>query len=269
MVELLSQQFPRTYYQKSGQGFPLLLIHGFTEDAEVWNSQVNELSKNYLVITPDLPGSGNSIWKEEGIIIELMASFIQEIIVQENIDEFVLFGHSMGGYIALAYAEKYPHKLKALGLIHSTAFEDDEEKKTNRRKSMALIQNHEQGKEVFLQAMIPNLYAESNRIKVKDKINEHLTMAYKISSMQLVQYYQAMIDRPNRISVLENFKKPILFVIGFYDNAVSYSSSLQQCHLPLVSKVSILREVGHTSMYEASEQLTATMNSFTNDVLQI
>src|SRR6476469_2448198 len=124
------------YYRVAGSGQPLVFIHGFGEDGNVWKNQVEFFQGNFLVIVPDLPGSGRSEIDNNPWTMDRFAALIKEIIIRESISSFFLFGHSMGGYIALAYAEKFSSDLKGLGLLHSTSYPDSEEKKTVRKKGI-------------------------------------------------------------------------------------------------------------------------------------
>jgi len=264
---LNSSVFQQSGYYKSGQGFPIILLHGFAEDHSIWSSLMKHLEKDYLVIAPDLPGTGISALPEHEMSMDLLADFANEILEQEKIEKVIMLGHSMGGYAALAFAEKYENKLSAFSMIHSSAFADDEAKKENRRKSIKLIEN--EGREVFLKAMIPNLYSESSKVRLKREMDAHLTMALKTSSESMVAYYQAMINRPERISVLENTKLPVQFVIGTEDNAIPLAQSLKQCSIPLNSQIDILQGIGHSSMIEAPDQLELKVNSFCKYVLEL
>jgi len=264
-VELISKRFQGSQYYKTGKGKPILLLHGFAEDSHIWEQQILSLEKEYCVIAPDLPGSGSSPMPQEEITMELLSDFVSEILIQEQIDQFILMGHSMGGYIALAFAEQHEDQLLAFSLVHSSAYEDNEEKKENRRKSIKLIAND--GKEVFLSAMIPNLYSETSKNRLKNEMANHLTMAMGISSNALQAYYNAMILRPSRIHVLRNTKLPVQFVIGKEDKAIPFDQSLKQCYIPQISKVDILDEIGHSSMVESPDKLSSILNSFCKYVL--
>jgi pimeloyl-ACP methyl ester carboxylesterase len=246
--KLESTRFPNSYYQKSGNGYPIVLIHGFGEDGRIWKNQLVDLEKNYTCIIPDLPGSGQS---------ELPSN---------EIPKTILLGHSMGGYIALAFAEKNAQLLDGFGLVHSSAYADDEIKKENRRKSIKLIEN--EGKEIFLKAMIPNLYSEISKQTKIDQLAFHLTMALECSSLSLVAYYNAMINRPDRTSVLRQANIPILFVLGTEDTAVPIQHGLTQSAIPSYSQVEVLEQIGHTSMLENPEKLNSILNSFCKCALE-
>lgn len=259
-IELKNERFKQCYYKKIGTGFPLFLVHGFGENSDIFKNQLEELEKNYTLILPDLPGSGKSKLCEEEITMELLADFIFEIIEQEKFEKIIFFGHSMGGYLGMSFLEKYEHKLAGFGLIHSSSYEDDETKKENRRKSVKLIEKD--GKEVFLKAMIPNLYSEQSKLVCQNEMQEHLTMALEISSESLVAYYNAMINRTDKRTILQHSKVPILYVVGKQDNAIPYMQMIEQASLPLISKIEILENVGHTSMNEAKIELNDIINKF-------
>src|SRR5687768_8446429 len=97
------------FYKVVGQGKPALLIHGFGEHGSIWNDIVEKLKNNFRIIVPDIPGSGRStILKDESkqISIDDYAEVIVHVIKNETTDNCAVVGHSMGGYIALAIAEK-------------------------------------------------------------------------------------------------------------------------------------------------------------------
>ena len=122
----LDHESSSMHYTIYGKGLPVVLIHGFAEDATVWRFQVDHLKDNYRLIVPDLPGSGQStILKKERISMEDYAACIKTILAAENIEQCVMIGHSMGGYITLAFADKYPAQLQSFGLFHSSAYPDD------------------------------------------------------------------------------------------------------------------------------------------------
>jgi pimeloyl-ACP methyl ester carboxylesterase len=174
-----------------------------------------------------------------------------------------MLGHSMGGYITLAFAEKYSASLTAFGLVHSSAFADSEEKKAARRKSIDFIKNN--GAYEFLKTSIPGLFKGSDGSKGSDGLEPYDPLIEKgknFTSDALIHYYQAMIARPDRTAVLKKFTGPILFIIGEHDNAVPFQQSLQQCYLPTVSHVHILRNSAHMGMLEESDNVNKILIDF-------
>ena len=268
------------HYRVFGKGRPVILVHGFGEDGNVWNELIKDLQNIFLTIVPDIPGSGKSEMLEGNISIEDYADVINEILNAElsaarlissqqsspfppplgEIEGAVLIGHSMGGYITLAFAEKYPDLLKGFGLFHSSAFADDEEKKQTRRKATDFIKTN--GAYAFLRTSIPHLFAEKLHLKEMEHLIEE---GKKFSPEALIQYYHAMINRPDRTEILKTFTNPILFIIGEKDSAIPLKASLQQCYLPAISHIHIL-DTGHMGMIEESSRSLMVIKSFLQNI---
>ena len=254
------------FYRDEGSGLPVVLLHGFAEDGFLWNKQAEQLKANYRLLIPDLPGSGHSSGLTDDTSMEKMAEDILVLLDQEKIQHCVLIGHSMGGYISLAFAEKYPERLKALGLFHSTAYADTEEKRSARRKSIDFIQKN--GSAAFIRGSTPNLFAPGTRSDHPELINEMIDRYSSFSPDSLIYYYEAMIRRPDRTAVLERSKTPVLFVIGAQDQAVPPQQVLQQSHIPALSHIHILNHSGHLGMLEEPGQSYRILQSYLNFVTQ-
>jgi pimeloyl-ACP methyl ester carboxylesterase len=265
MILLNSKRFANCYYQKIGEGFPIILLHGFGEDARIWEKQVEVLQNYFTVIVPDIPGSGQSTLPLETMSMELMADYIKEIMGQEGIEQTILFGHSMGGYAALAFALTYSSCLLGLGLVHSSAFEDTVEKKKVRDQGVSILQKG--GKEQFLKALIPFIYSELSKTTFLNEINQHLTRALEISSEALIAYYLAMKNRPDRTEVLRNATFPVFIFAGKEDPAVPMPISLQQGYLAKHTHFEMIEGIGHMGMYEASEQLNESIIAYCDFLL--
>lgn len=251
------------FYAVKGTGSPVLLIHGFAEDSSVWNRQVAALEKDYTLIIPDLPGTaGSEILRKETVSLDDYAACLAQLLDEENIASCAAIGHSMGGYIMLALAEKIPDRLKGMMLFHSSAYADDAEKIASREKGIAFIK--EKGPDAFLKATIPGLFYDSKKSSSDIAVLEE--KAGKFSGEALIQYYRAMISRPDRTSLLRTFKRPIGFVLGEHDKAVPFKQGLEQTHLPQVSDIHILRQSGHMGMLEETEKATDSIRSFLKTV---
>jgi len=253
-------------YTVAGEGQPVLLVHGFTEDSDVWKYQRNELSRHYRLILPDLPGSGGSELTD-GFSMELAAECLLQILDEEKIGRTVVIGHSMGGYITLALAEKYPQRLLAFGLCHSTAYADSEEKKANRQRGIDFIRTH--GSYDFIKQSIPNLFSPESRISMDDAVKGMIEQYSNFSPDTLIACQQAMMQRPDRTPVLKSFAGPVLFIIGKYDSAVPYEQSLQQCHLPQMAYIHLLERSGHMGMWEEKDKTNSVLLSFLKDTVVI
>jgi pimeloyl-ACP methyl ester carboxylesterase len=255
-------------YDLYGEGNPVILLHGFAEDRRIWQNQINLLADQYRLIVPDLPGSGLSDVSAD-MSMEGMADSIQKVLLHElsgtpHFNHAVVIGHSMGGYIALAFAEKYPELTTGLGLFHSTAYADSSEKRTARQRSIQFIRNH--GSYEFLQQLLPNLFSESFRMHNKNLVGKMIAQYSEFDKESLIIYYEKMMVRPDKTSFLATTGKPILFIIGQQDSAVPFDQSLQQCHLPQLSYIHILKNAGHMGMWEEPEKTNTSIASFLSDV---
>lgn len=246
-LKTITYQSSKIFYRTIGKGRPVVLIHGFAEDGDIWKNQIDFLQGYFQLIIPDLPGSGKSEMIND-MSIEGMAEVIKATLLEEKIETCSLAGHSMGGYISLAFAEKYPQLISSIALVHSTAFADGEEKKANRLKSIEFVKKN--GAFEFLKAVITDLFTEkwytNNRLFVEDLIEK----SKNFSDEAIIAYYQAMINRPDRTAILKSTNKPVLFIIGEQDKAVPFQQSLQQCYLPARSTIHILRSSTHMGMWE-------------------
>src|SRR4051812_6767172 len=149
------------FYRSNGSGPVVMLVHGFGEDSTVWKHQYEALP-GYRLLLPDLPGSGKTPMSKD-LGMEGMAGVLKQLLVALNIEKCIMIGHSMGGYVTMAFAEKYNSFLAAFGLIHSTAYADSEEKKAARRKGIEFIK--ENGAFAFLKSVTPNLFSPETREK--------------------------------------------------------------------------------------------------------
>jgi pimeloyl-ACP methyl ester carboxylesterase len=251
-------------YKIGGTGKPVMLLHGFAETSIVWDHQFKKLKENFLVIAPDLPGSGNSEMLEGNMTIEDYAEVIKAIADAESISvkskKMALVGHSMGGYITLAFAEKYPEYLNGIGLFHSSAHADDSQKKETRKKGIEFIKNNGAG--AFLKTATPNLFSEKTRKDKPALLDNLLKLSGSFSAASLIQYYHAMIGRPDRTATLKSFQEPVLFAIGKDDNAIPLLASLEQCHMPAISFIHILKHSGHMGMWEETDTLDRILLDF-------
>jgi pimeloyl-ACP methyl ester carboxylesterase len=257
--KFITYQAAKIFYRIVGNGKPVVLLHGFGEDGTIWQNQIEFLKNHFQLIVPDLPGSGRSavISNQLAVGIEGYAEALRLILLEEKTNNCVVIGHSMGGYITLALAEKYPQLLKAFGLFHSSAFADNEEKKAIRLKAIEFIKKN--GAYEFLKTSIPGLFLQPEGYKPCIDLVEK---AKQFTCEALIQYYQTMIARPNRTEVLKGFAGPVLFVIGEHDKAIPFEQSLQQCYLPAQSHIHILRNSAHMGMWEEAEKANIALFQF-------
>ena len=256
----------KIFYRVYGKGKPVMLIHGFGETGEIWSGQVEYLKNEFQLIVPDLPGSGLSE-RIHDMSIEGLADVIKFIFDTESalapIEKVTMIGHSMGGYITLAFAEKYPIHLRAFGLFHSTAYADSDEKKATRLKGIEFVRQH--GAFDFLKTSVPNLFSPAFKQQKPGAMDEFIRSLHNFSAASLVSYYEAMLKRPDRSNILKTINLPVLFVIGDYDTAVPVQDSLKQSHLPEKSYIHILHQSGHMGMLEEEDKSNELLQKFISE----
>lgn len=264
----LAFQGRKIFYRVIGDGPTVMLLHGLPFDGNLWQRQWQALP-GFKFIIPDLPGSGASEIIED-TSMEGMSEAIKVIVDAETSSQplssgagwgkLILIGHSMGGYIALAFAEKYPGYLKGLGLFHSTAYADSEERKQTRRNGIDTIRKN--GAHEFLKTLVPNLFSPDSRANIPDSIDKLNAKTTNFSAPALVSYYEAMMRRPDRTAVLNELKIPMLFIAGKHDTAAPLNDLLKLCHLPEISYFHILAQSGHMGMIEEQEKSNKILNEY-------
>ncbi|MBI3882990.1 MAG: alpha/beta hydrolase [Sphingobacteriales bacterium] len=214
------------------------------------------------MIIPDISGSGQSSpgnWNG-AIAIDEYAASVKAMLDAEQITSCSMIGHSMGGYITLAFAEKYPQFLQSFGLFHSSAFADNEEKKQTRLKAIDFITT--KGAYTFIKTSTPNLFAPAFTSTHPEQIEALIEKGKDFSKVSLIQYYQAMISRPDRTAVLRTFPRPVLFIMGEHDKAVPLQTGLEQCYLPQQAHIHVLKDSAHMGMWEESNKANHILLSF-------
>ncbi len=249
--KILPYKETQLHYKIMGEGNTVVLLHGFGEDGTIWDHFAKSLSKNYQLLIPDIPGTGAApLLDGTAIGMEDYAEAIFALLKNENIEKCTMVGHSMGGYITLAFAEKYPQMLHAFALFHSSAYADDEAKKDTRKKAIEFIRQN--AAVAFLKTSIPGLFADP--VLSKDNITWLIEKAAQFKPEALIQYYNAMITRPDRTEVLRSTKSPVLFMLGTFDKAVPFEQGLQQATMPSISHIHILSSSAHMGMLEEPEK---------------
>lgn len=250
------------HYIDQGSGETVVLLHGFCGSSQYWQYIMPTLANKYRVIAPDLPGHGQSEAPTGKLTMEDYAEQIVQLIDQLQIEKCILLGHSMGGYITLAFAEKYPNRLNAFGLIHSSAYPDDDQGKAGRDKNIQLIRD--KGNALFIHQLIPKLFAPQHIETMEDIIQHVEKIGLQTSPEGAIAALESMRDRQDRNHVLVQSDLPILLVAGEHDLLIAPNKTFV-LKGPKIAQL-LIREAGHMSMYEASEQLLIGIQSLLNFV---
>lgn len=251
----------KLFYTVRGKGDTIVLIHGFCENAEMWDSFVPVLEAKYQVVSLDLAGFGESIeLLEEGISLEDMANQVYVTLENIGLEKYILLGHSLGGYVSLAFAEKYPEKLAGLGLFHSNAFADTEEKKKSRNHVIQFVEKN--GVTSFIENFVPPLFYEKHHKTLQKEMDFVKKMTLKTPQKSVIEVTKAMRDRKDQRHTLENLDCPILYIAGKQDTHVSMETYLAQVGLPKKTWVQFLDETAHMGMFERPEDTLKIVLSF-------
>lgn len=248
---------PDLSFQELGNGPTLLLIHGFPMDSRVWDDFRKPLAKHFRVITIDLPGFGTSPLLKEGFSIPDVADSVLDWLLSKEIKSSIVIGHSLGGYVALAMAGKKPELFSGVGLFHSTAFPDSEEKKASRLKVVEFIDRN--GVLAFTSNFIPPLFANQEHPAI-EKVRSIATSSTQES---VKGYTLAMRKRQSSLQILENLEMPLLFLAGRKDGGIPVESILEQAALCQRPDVQVLENVAHMGMFENPEEAAAIIRQFT------
>ncbi len=236
----------------------LILLHGFCEDHRIWDEMLSHSEYKSEIICIDLPGFGNHASSyREATSIEKMADFIKGEITKLELEKFLLVGHSLGGYVTLAYAEKYPNDLAGIGLFHSTATADSEERKDARSKTIEFVKAN--GAEAYHRVLIPNLF----RIETKSEVvNQTIVLARLAKSEGIIAALEAMRHRLDRTQFLQGYQKPVLFVAGEKDTLIPKSQIMQQAASCEIAMTRVLEHSAHMGQLEEPEESAAIIDYF-------
>ncbi len=265
MTRDIDFQGRKTRISDSGKGPAIVLLHGFLEDLGMWEYLSGKLSASYRVVAIDLPGFGGSAPLGRKHSMENMAEAVNEVLDYLSIEKCLMIGHSMGGYVTLAFAGAYPGKLAGFGLFHSHALADSPEAKENRDRAIAIV-NSDHGKFIF--SFFPDLFAEENVDEFKSEIESLQRSASVVSPRSVIAALAGMRDRPARLDVLVNATVPVLFILGKQDSRIPFQSTLAQASLPAISQILVLDHVGHMGFIEAKETTLKAIEGFAGMALQ-
>lgn len=245
------------YYTSQGTGSAIVLLHGFLENTTMWDEIVPQLSKKNTIISIDLLGHG--LTGNLGYIhsMEEQAEMIKFVLDHLQLQKYIFIGHSMGGYVALAFAEKYPKNIKGLCLMNSTAMADDDEKKLNRDRAIKAVKKYP---DTFVRLAIPNLFSENNKPVFADRIKEITIEALKTSQQGIIAAMEGMKVRKDRTSILQYSHFPLLMIISKQDPALEYQTLINQTKNTLV----LTHEFpdGHMSHVENKDELISVFQNF-------
>ena len=244
-------------YSDTGKGTAIVLLHGFLENKGMWDFYSQKFAKKNRVITIDLLGHGATECLSYVQTMEDNADAVHAVLSELRIRKAIFVGHSMGGYVALAFAELYPDTIKGLVLLNSTASADSEDRKTNRDRAIKVVKHSFMN---FISLSIANLFSESNRERLASAIENVKKEALKTPLQGIVASLEGMKIRQDREVLLHLTPYPKLMILGEKDPVLNYEETKQQIENTAVKLVTF--PDGHMTHIENQDQLLIVLLAF-------
>lgn len=244
-------------YLDVGNGPTIVLLHGYCESLSIFELIVRGLARKNRVVALDLPGHGKTDLIPGCHNLDNVAEWVSLILRKLKVDRFFLIGHSMGGYIASAFATQWPERLSGLCLLHSKAGPDSYARQEQREKTIQFVELH--GPRAFIRAFSQALFQTDNPdfSRRLQEIGSHM------SEDSILAFTEAMRDRRDYTRFIAQLKVPVLYIAGKYDPIIPLKDIRQEYIFLENVKSIILNKAGHMAMYESPEELLSTLVNFT------
>jgi len=247
-------------YSDHGEGTCIVLLHGYLECGEIWQPFTELFPEGFRFIVPDLPGHGDSDSWGRVHNMEDLAAVLRAILEAEKIDKVFLAGHSMGGYVCMAFVDLYPERLFGYALVHSTPFADTEEKRENRDREISLVLCGKKRQIVLVN--IPKAFASENLDRMSKQVESLKQMALRSSDDGMIALLNGMKERPDRTAVLRNPDLPLLLIGGMRDNYIPVEVFEKLTSLAPHARVLRLENSGHMGFLEEPEHVVREFADF-------
>ena len=249
------------YYEVHGKknGRAIVFLHGFLGSSQIWLNYISKFTGSYKVILIDLPGHGKSDCYGYIHTMELMAESVKAVLDELNLRKYILVGHSMGGYVSLAFAELFSDNLKGLVLYHSTALADSDIKKLERTRSINLVKRN---KSNYVRGAILNLFNPNLLQFFEPEIEFAENIAKNTSLRAIIDCLEGMKQRLNREVILKFADYPVLFLAGKKDKVIPFETVEAQSKLPRQAYTAFLKQAAHMSMFEETTNSQRFLSKF-------
>lgn len=242
-------------YKREGFGEVIFLIHGFLENMNMWDEIVVELSKTHEIVRVDLPGFGNSDCLDDSLSMSLYAECVNQLILELNIENFTLIGHSMGGYVGLELLKTCPEKINHFILFHSTAKADSEQKKNDRTRAIKMVKDKQN---VYLKTAIPFLFPKQFQSSCSGYIQKMIEESKNLHSSGIIAALKGMQQRKDCNDLLKSLSCRKTYIAGTYEPLLNVVA-LRQEALNNGANFIEIENAGHMSHFECPSE---TINTF-------
>jgi pimeloyl-ACP methyl ester carboxylesterase len=255
-----SHQGGRIHYTDYGKGDVIVLLHGYLESSEVWNGFAEKLASEFRILSVDLPGCGLSDVYGDTHSMEFMANAIKELIESLGLKKAFLTGHSLGGYVTLAFLELFPDHLSGYCLFHSQPFPDSPEALEKRKREIEIVKMGR--KNLMYPDNVIRMFAPSNLQKFSEALQRSKDIASKIPGEGIIAVLNGMMIRPSRLSDMEEGKVPCLWILGVMDSYIPCDIIQTKVKLPPNARTVILKKSGHLGFIEEEDLSAKVVSEF-------
>jgi pimeloyl-ACP methyl ester carboxylesterase len=250
----------KIFYSEKGSGKAIILVHGYLESSDVWDDFATQLSGRFRVISVDLPGHGSSDIYEDVHRMEFLGNVMEGLMNSLGITRAFMVGHSLGGYVTLAFLENYPDRLSGYCLFHSHPFADTSEVMQKREREMLVVNA---GKKFLMYPEnIKLMFASSNLPRMYNSLERSKKIASEISAEGIISVLKGMMQRPSRLSLMEAGKVPCLWILGAGDNYIPCDQMKVRVKMPPNSETLILNGSGHLGFIEEESASAGALLDF-------
>lgn len=247
-----------------GKGKPVVLLHGYLESLEIWNDFSESLANDFRVIAIDLPGHGKSGITGNIATMEFMAGSVNIVLEHLNIPQVFVIGHSMGGYVALAFATEYDDKVAGFSLFHSTPYPDNDEKKANRDREIELVKAGK--KDSIINVNIPKAFATQNLGTMHKQVKYAVSIASDTVEDGIIAALEGMKRRRDMSDFVKQYTKPFLLILGEKDNYIPFETINGKIQLPEKAKKIALKNSGHLGFFEEKSVSLSEIKMFVSSI---
>jgi pimeloyl-ACP methyl ester carboxylesterase len=254
----------RIHFSDRGTGNTIVLLHGYLESSEIWNGFEDKLVSEFRVISIDLPGHGLSSVYGDVHTMEYMANVVKELLDSLKIKKVFLTGHSLGGYVTLAFLDLFPAYLTGYCLFHSQPFFDPEEVIEKRKREIAIVKAGK--KDLMYPDNVIRMFAPSNLDQFATALEKSKAIASKLPAGGIIAMLNGMMIRPSRLAFMEEGRVPLLWILGSMDNYIPCDFIQSKVTLPANAKVLLLKNSGHLGFIEEEQKSFDAITEFVREI---
>jgi pimeloyl-ACP methyl ester carboxylesterase len=255
----------RIHFTDSGRGEAIVLLHGYLESSEIWDGFASELSLQFRIISVDLPGHGLSDVYGEVHTMEFMADVLEELIDYLGLNKVFMTGHSLGGYVTLAFLGLYSERLNGYCLFHSQPFADTPEAIEKRKREIDIVKMGK--KNLMYPDNVTRMFAPSNLEKFEIELQRSKDIASHIPGEGIIAVLNGMMMRPSRLSFMEEGKVPCLWILGTMDNYIPCEVIQSKVKLSANAEIVVLKNSGHMGFVEEEELSVKIVSEFVRKLM--